>query len=208
MPVPGAVNELMGPAVLRPTHFLALPLQYPPLHNAMAACQAACSAADPALKRCEVPPEKAHFTYFVFHAGTAEQESAAVAALAACAPLAAAAFPTSPPRVALSGLGAFGDRVLYAKATPSPGVEQLRQLRAEVADEFVRRGVLGEDAHGAAAWVPHVTLLKQSAAFRSERTAPRAAGVARRAAVERPPRIRPAAYAGLEGAEMGTYTIR
>lgn len=185
-------------SMLRPTHFLALPLQHPALHNAMALCQAAVVSADPQLKPCLVPPEKAHFTFFVFHASSDAQLAAANAALAACAPLAAAAFPTAAPRVTLSGLGSFGERVLYVKAAaPSPDLTRLHRLHAEVAGEFARRGVLGDEPSAVPEWTPHLTLLKQSAA----------ASLGRGRGRGRPPRIRPAAYAGLEGAEMGTHAI-
>lgn len=176
-------------ALMRPTHFLALPLPCPSLHSAMARCQAACAAAEPALSRCAVPPEKAHFTFFVFAAPTPQHVEAAAMALDACRPLVASRFPAAPPRVTLSGLDAFGQRVLYAKAAPSADLAQLAELFEEVAAEFSRRGVLAE----AAAWTPHLTLLKQSAAGRG-------AG--------RPPKTARRAWEALAAEELGTHPIR
>ena len=110
-----------------------------------------------------MPPIKTHLTAFVMHLPTDEAVGAATEALGSCAPLVASHFSGSPPRVTLRGLGSFGASVLFCQIEAGEERERLAKFVAAISELFRARGLLGG---GDAAWQPHVTVLKTSAARR------------------------------------------
>ena len=173
---------------LRPTHFLALRLGDPLLHEAVRHTQATVVSRDPTLAPCAVPPERSHLTCLVFQANSDDDLRAASEELASCGALANAEFGGDLPTVKIRGLGHFGQNVLFAELEAGPEKERLCKFVDDVRERFAERNLLR--GTNEASWTPHVTLMKTSRVrSRSRRLA-----------------IRPAAYEGLEP-DLGTHAF-
>lgn len=181
----------------RPTHFIALRLPDPALHDHVTRLQQEIISREPGARGCEVEPIKSHLTGFVMSLPDAEAVATAKVALASCASLVEAARP--PPLVHLVGLGAFGQRVCYVAVKEDSELARVRALVAGCAKSFSEHGLSVQQAGD---WIPHMTLLKTS---RAPRGGGRGRGRARGRGQQ--PRIRPATYSDLSDADFGVHAL-
>ena len=183
----------------RPTHFLALRLGDPRLHERVRQLQAQVVAREPTLEPCAVPAERSHLTVLVFHAADDADVQRARDALRDCAPLAQRAFGQAPPALSFSGLGSFGQNVLFARVGPANAdLEALSRFVEAVRQLYEHRELIPPSPGEGPAWVPHVTLLKTSRAS-SPKKRRRGGGAGRL-------RIRPESYEGL-CADLGSHAL-
>ena len=181
------------PSMGRPTHFIALPLPDPQLHDAVKRVQTAIVAGEKRARGCEVPPCKSHLTVFVLDCSAKGAIERALGAFAACDSL---VQPLPPPRIRLNGLGSFGSNVIYAAAEPSTALDRIAVLVDGVRRVFDEHGLAPPPAQ-ASSWTPHLTLLKTSR-------------VKSRVAKGRPPpKLPPTAYADVlaEDRDFGMHLI-
>mmetsp|Transcript_19991 Transcript_19991/g.46118 ORF Transcript_19991/g.46118 Transcript_19991/m.46118 type:complete len:309 (-) Transcript_19991:1-927(-) len=145
----------------RPTHFVALRLPDPGLHEQMRRVQAELIAAEPRAAGCGVPPEKSHLTAFVLTLHSQADIERAQQALRECAAL----LPGGPhaPHIRVRGLGAFGRDVVFAAVEPGHELGRIGALVEASARLFVDRCGMAAAAHlRAGQWTAHLTLLKTS----------------------------------------------
>ncbi len=167
--------------IMKPTHFLALPLSSPALHERTREIQhkivtGSMNENDEKrhfrLERCcaRSPPEKLHITLFVMTLIDEIEVNAAVNLLHSenMSELLRKLYPEARPRLKFSGLDSFGSRVAFV---PVEEAEQqrgcLQQLQQSLRSEFMAAGLLGMNGGGnqrkmqSAHWVPHVTIMKK-----------------------------------------------
>ncbi len=170
--------------MMKPTHFLALPLSSPALHESAREIQRTIVTGSKhedehrqlQLQQCcdRSPPEKLHITLFVITLLDETQVNAAISLLHSekVSDLLRKIYPEAPPHLQLTGLDSFGSRVVFSSVKE---VEQqsgcLQHLEQSLRSEFMAMGLLGMSGRGkhkkmrsTSNWTPHVTIMKKAGA--------------------------------------------
>ncbi|XP_044539983.1 leukocyte receptor cluster member 9 [Gracilinanus agilis] len=136
---------------LRPTHFVALPIDDPGLRLAVARAQARLVAAEPSVASCLVDPDALHLTLVLLRLAGPGEEATAAGALRR---LVRAPGFHPPEELHFRGLASLDSRVIYS--VPSP---DLRELARAVAQQLEAQGLRVLERPGQALG-PHLTLAK------------------------------------------------
>ncbi len=166
--------------MMKPTHFIALPLSSPALHERAREIQRTIVTGSKhgdehqfQLQRCceRSPPEKLHITLFVIALLDEIQLNSAVNLLHSdkVSELLRKIYPEAPPQLMFRGLDSFGSRVVFAsveEVAQQSGC--LQQLEQSLRSEFLATGLLGTSDRGKQRkvqrmhWTPHVTIMKKA----------------------------------------------
>ncbi len=166
---------------MKPTHFLALPLSSPSLHERAREIQHEIVAGSKhenenhqfQLQRCctRSPPEKLHITLFVITLVDETEVNAAVNLLHSdnVSELLRKIYPEAPPHLKFSGLDSFGSRVVFASVEEAEQQRGcLQKLEQSLRSEFMATGLLRMNGRGNQRkiqkmhWTPHVTIMKKA----------------------------------------------